>query len=189
MKLIFAGMLVCLYSLGFACNVGDPRCKLSNELIDVLKYKEALAELQMGCRGKAVSMNPESLKANSPGVLMGIVENTNEWTQLGRAYEMFVDEACGGDEVMYLFMASYRQSWDKRLPGAKLNEALSIAKVSGKAGLADDASAVTAEVSRVIGPLIDQMTRFAEFNYSARIKGVVAGEALMLVDSGVCPVH
>jgi hypothetical protein len=83
-----------------ACDIRTPRCQALHDLIEVLRYGESLSEVQMKCKGRASEMSPDRLYVSRRNLLMGIEKGTNSWSQLEDAYSHYVDEACGGTEVV-----------------------------------------------------------------------------------------
>ncbi len=185
-KLLVLCALLVGTGVSMACDTKDSRCRASKDLVETLKYKESISELQMGCRGRAAAMSPDNLLVNRPAMLLGIKKGTEGWEQLNKAFDMYLEEACGSDEVIYLLLAGYRVAWDAAMPGEQLEKSLAKAKDGGKEAVAEDMQAISKEVNRVLGPLIASMENFANSNYSTRIKGVLAGDALALDGGANC---
>lgn len=179
-------VLTVLHGPAAACDPKTPRCQKVDQLIDVLGYRDQVALMQMQCRGKAQKMRPEQLEKTRPAMMMGLIKNTGSWEQLNRAYGMYVDEACGGEELVALVMGAYRYAWNNRLPEASLEAGLVKAKAQGRSALSDDADFVRKQMNQVILPLLVRMELVAQDRYEARIKGIVSGEALEIAEGEMC---
>jgi hypothetical protein len=169
-----------------ACDPKLPRCQAINGLLQDMKYEEAIAEVQMNCRGRAAAMHPDNLRRNRPSMLMGLLPEAESWSMVLNSYDTYLDEACGGPELVYLILAGYQVAWESRTTGEHLGEVVKAVKTSGKDAVKEDSVFVSAEVNRVIAPMLASMSRLAESNYGARIKGIIAGDALEIVKGGSC---
>lgn len=184
--LALAVIIGCFTTNAWACDPKTPRCQKLNELLDLMGYKDRIATVQMECRGRAARFNPENLAKRRPAMLMGIEKDTPSWTRLYKAFDDFVEEACGSEEVLYLLLAGYRYAWDTRLPGKDLDGAVAAIKAKGPAVATEDAVFVSKRVNDVMLPLLERMANVAEYNYQARIKGILTGEALEIADGDMC---
>jgi len=178
--------MTCLTGTALACDPKLPRCQKINQLLDGMGYRERIAAVQMECRGKATRMSPESIAANRPAMLMGIEKGTPSWTQVNKAYDDFIEEACGSEELLYLVLSGYRYAWDARVPEGELEAVLAALRQKGPEGIQEHATFVSKRVNDVLMPLLVRMAALAEKNYQARIKGIVGGEALEIAEGDMC---
>jgi len=176
---IAAALLLAVGSTAaFACDSSTPRCQSLNELVKVLKYEEGVAKAQADCTTNANVMRPEVLSRRRPGMLKGLNDRSPNWESVGQAYQEYVEDACGGPEILGLILEGYRISWDARAPGADLATVLAAARKSGMEGVKDRAALVSADVNRVIGNLLGQMTSAAEKQYSNKLAEIAMGKAM-----------
>ncbi len=170
-------------SSSMACDSTKPRCQSLNELVKVLKYDEGIAAAQASCEANATAMRPETLNRVRPGMLMGINAASPRWNDAQEAYGQYVEDACGGVEIQGLILEGYRIAWDTRAPGEQLEKVLTAAKTSGMQGVKEQAALVSADVNRVIGNLLGQMSVAAERDYGIKLAGLATGKALEMLGS------
>ncbi len=169
-----------------ACNPKDPRCASINVLVAGLGYSGSLAELQMGCRGRARGNHPDELDARSAAQLMGIKPGSAAWPKVVAAWDMYVDEACGAEEIVALLLAAYKLAWDKRHPGKELDEVVARFKSGGRDSIQAEAQQISDDVNRVMGPLMQSMVASAAENYESRIKGAIGFAGLEAPNTSIC---
>lgn len=175
-NLTTAILLTLAASSAYACKPGTERCKTINNILELMEYQSAIAQVQMACRGKAAAMHPEQLRKSSPHLLMGVLPASPKWSQVVKAHEDYIEEACGGDEVVYLLLGGYQAAWDAQTPGAKVGEVLEKVKKGGKGEVVEDARVVTERVNQIMQPLLTAMVNLAQSNFAARMHGIVVGE-------------
>ena len=168
-----------------ACDSTKPRCQAVNELVKVLQYEQGIAQAQANCEQSAKSMRPEVLNRSRPGMMKGLKSDSPHWPVVQEAFEQYVEDACGGLEIQGLILEGYRISWDTRAPGDELGVVLETARKSGMDGVKEKAALVSADVNRVIGSLLLQMSSAAENQYGNKLAGIATGKALELL--GSCP--
>ena len=182
MKLFLRIALILMIALGcvgaMACDSRQPRCKAINELLDGLKYLEAISEIQMKCRGATVALSPDNIKQNKPAMLMGVIPDGKARPLLDKVYDAYIDEACGSVELVYWILEGYRKAWDRRIAGGDVNDVVKRVKAGGREAVAEDAAFVSA--------ILASMEQIAMSNYSARIMGIVTGEAVTIVGGSSC---
>ena len=190
MKLFLRIALILMIALGcvgaMACDSRQPRCKAINELLDGLKYLEAISEIQMKCRGATVALSPDNIKQNKPAMLMGVIPDGKARPLLDKVYDAYIDEACGSVELVYWILEGYRKAWDRRIAGGDVNDVVKRVKAGGREAVAEDAAFVSAEVNEEVMPILASMEQIAMSNYSARIMGIVTGEAVTIVGGSSC---
>lgn len=188
MNILGAAIVLALLSgTAAACDSSKPRCQLLNEMVDVLKYEQAIAAVQTRCETRAQSWRPDRVPARDRRILFGINKESAQWEGAMEAHETYVAEACGGEEIKGLILEGYRIAWDGRAPGEKLAGALAKVKASGRDGAKADAEQVSADVNRAIGPLLAGMSRAAMKNYENRLAALATGKALELIGATCSP--
>ena len=106
------------------CTRNDSQCRKAERLVDRLGYAQSIRQLRSLCVDSLSALHPDRAFAEEPDAFFGIKPASQSWPRVLKSFEIFVQDACGGDALEQVLLDRYVTSWNAKLTERELDAAI-----------------------------------------------------------------